>query len=78
MPTRRTIAHRRPADAVIGAMYGAMLAGAELIATTPTGIELYRTPAGRYFRRDVDGAIHPMIAHDAANLASASEEEPSP
>ena len=70
--------HRRPptpADELIAHWHENMIAGAELIATTPTGAELYRTPAGRYFRRDLDGAIHPMIETDARSAAT-SEEQP--
>ena len=71
MPDDTQPGHRRPADALIGSLYGAMLTGARLLATTAAGAQLYQTPAGRYFVLDA-GTIHPLTATDAAALASAA------
>lgn len=65
------IQHRRPptaAEELIAHWGEKIISAAELIATTPTGAELYRTPAGRYFRRDADGAIHPLTESDAKDM----------
>jgi len=76
MPDKTQPGHRRPADALIGSLYGAMLAGARLLATTAAGAQLYQTPGGRYFVLDAGGIIHPLTATDAAALAAEALDAP--